>query len=47
MLALWREWKLDRILDQAYRNGTVLAGDWQVYEDVFETRFLGQQSPIR
>jgi len=26
MLALWREWGLDRILDQAYRNGTVLAG---------------------
>ncbi len=26
MLALWREWKLDHILNRAYQNGTVLAG---------------------
>jgi peptidase E len=26
LLALWREWQLDRILRQALRNGTVLAG---------------------
>lgn len=26
MLALWREWSLDKILQKAYENGTVLAG---------------------
>jgi dipeptidase E len=26
MLALWREWKLDEILNKAYQNGTVLTG---------------------
>lgn len=26
MLALWREWGLDRILEKAYRNGVVMAG---------------------
>ncbi|MGB1285681.1 MAG: Type 1 glutamine amidotransferase-like domain-containing protein [Aggregatilineales bacterium] len=26
MLALWREWELDRILKQAMQNGTVLSG---------------------
>jgi peptidase E len=26
MLALWREWELDRILRRAYENGVVLAG---------------------
>ncbi|MFP7478035.1 Type 1 glutamine amidotransferase-like domain-containing protein [Terribacillus saccharophilus] len=26
MLALWREWKMDNILAEAYRNGVILAG---------------------
>ena len=26
MLALWKEWRLDRILRQAWQNGTVLSG---------------------
>ena len=26
MLALWREWRLDRILRQAWQNGTLLSG---------------------
>ena len=26
MLALWREWGVDKILKQAYENGTILAG---------------------
>jgi dipeptidase E len=26
MIALWREWNLDKFLDRAYENGTVLAG---------------------
>lgn len=26
MLALWREWKLDNILAEAYQNGVILAG---------------------
>ena len=26
MLAVWKEWKLDRILKEAYRNGIVMSG---------------------
>jgi aminopeptidase N len=26
MLAVWREWQLDKILKKAYKNGTVMSG---------------------